>query len=236
MHRTSHGHRRRQVIAAAGVAVVVLVAVLVTVLLVAQPEPTATGVPATTVAAETSTSGPPASTSSATAVTTDAGAAPTTRTAVQPRARPVTMDIPAIGVSTGEIVDLGLEPDGALEVPVDAVTAGWFTESPTPGELGPSIIAGHVDYRHVPGVFFRLHELPVGSKVMVHREDGTSVEFTVDRVERYPKAEFPTEQVYGNTEVPELRLITCGGAFDRSSGEYVDNVVAYATMSRVVAS
>ncbi|SFA83934.1 Sortase family protein [Amycolatopsis marina] len=143
------------------------------------------------------------------------------------------MEIPAIGVSTGEIIDLGLEPDGALEVPADAVTAGWFSKSPTPGELGPSVIAGHVDYRKVPGVFFRLHELPVGEQVTVHREDGTSVEFTVDRVERYPKAEFPTDEVYGNTEVPELRLITCGGAFDSSSGEYVDNVVAYATMTSV---
>lgn len=202
-----------------------LVAVLVSVLFAGQPEPTASqGAPPSTTT-RTSSSEPPS--------TTEAGTETATERTVEvlPRARPVTMEIPAIGVSTGQIIGLGLEPDGALEVPADAVTAGWFTESPTPGELGPSIIAGHVDYRHVPGVFFRLHELPVGETVTVHREDGTSVEFTVDRVERYPKTEFPTEQVYGNTETPELRLITCGGAFDRSSGEYVDNVVAYATMT-----
>ncbi|PRX47883.1 sortase family protein [Prauserella shujinwangii] len=170
----------------------------------------------------------PAGTSAPAApATTEAGPGP----AALPRSRPVTLEIPAIGVRTGEIIELGLEPDGALEVPEDAVTTGWYDQSPTPGEVGPSIIAGHVDYDHVPGVFHRLHELPVGAEVVVHRADGTTVHFEVDRVERFPKAEFPTELVYGNTEAPELRLITCGGAFDDSSGNYVDNVIAFATMT-----
>ncbi|WP_245975731.1 class F sortase [Amycolatopsis palatopharyngis] len=217
---TAPVRRRWQLVAAACAAVVVLVSVLVTVLLTGQSEPATTAGPAATTSVATSTT-------EQTAIGATAGG----DSGELPRARPATMEIPAIGVSTGAIIDLGLEPDGALEVPGDAVTAGWFTESPTPGELGPSIIAGHVDYRKVPGVFFRLHELPVGEKVVVHREDGTTVEFTVDRVERYPKAEFPTEEVYGNTDAPELRLITCGGVFDSSSGEYADNVVAYATMT-----
>lgn len=149
------------------------------------------------------------------------------------RSKPATLEIPAIGVRTGSIIELGLQPDGSLEVPDDAVTAGWFDQSPTPGELGPSIIAGHVDYDHVPGVFHRLHELPEGAKVVVHRADATSAVFTVYKIERYPKSRFPTAEVYGNTDTPELRLITCGGAFDSSSGNYVDNVVAYAELAGV---
>ncbi|WP_424923299.1 class F sortase [Amycolatopsis arida] len=169
----------------------------------------------------------------ASALATDASPEPDTASPLPP-ARPAWLEISAIGVRTGEVVDLGFQPDGSLEVPADAETAGWFTESPAPGEVGPAVIAGHVDYRKVPGVFHRLAELPRGAVVTVHRVDGWSVEFTVDRVERYPKAAFPTERVYGNTEGPELRLITCGGVFDRASGEYVDNVVAYASMVRTV--
>ncbi len=175
--------------------------------------------PVTAAAQEPSTSAPSA--------TRQAGTEPLARS------EPAWLEIPAIGVRTDEIIELGLEPDGALEVPEDAVTTGWFEQSPTPGETGPSIIAGHVDYDNVPGVFHRLHELPVGADVTVHRADGTSVVFTVDEVERYPKAEFPTERVYGNTTEPELRLITCGGAFDSSSGNYLDNVIAFATMTGV---
>ncbi|MFD2397736.1 class F sortase [Prauserella oleivorans] len=146
---------------------------------------------------------------------------------------PVWLEIPAIDVRTDEIIDLGLQPNGELEVPDDAVTAGWYTKSPTPGEVGPSVIAGHVDYDGVAGVFFRLHELSPGDTATVHRDDGSAVEFTITRVEQYGKDAFPTEQVYGNTDGPELRLITCGGDFDRDSGEYLDNVVAYATMTGV---
>ncbi|MBK1784406.1 class F sortase [Prauserella sp. ASG 168] len=201
---------------------VVAVAVIVAVLLGSQPDPVAT--PATPTAAPAEHSERPA--------------APVSASEPEPsgplaESRPASLEIPSIGVRTGEVIDLGLEPDGALEVPTDAATAGWYVESPTPGEVGPSIIAGHVDYANVPGVFYRLHELQPGEQLTVHREDGTSVVYTVDRVERYAKAEFPTEEVYGNTDGPELRLITCGGAFDDSTGHYLDNVIAYATMAGV---
>ncbi|NIH87486.1 class F sortase [Amycolatopsis granulosa] len=147
-----------------------------------------------------------------------------------PHARPVRLEVPAIGVSTGPIVDLGLAGDGALEVPGDAVTTGWFTGSPSPGETGPAVLAAHVDYNHVPGTFNRLKDTRPGDQAIVHRADGTTAVFTVYRVERYPKSAFPTDDVYGDTAGPELRMITCGGAFDRSTRNYEDNIVAYARL------
>ncbi|KDN16757.1 class F sortase [Amycolatopsis rifamycinica] len=152
-----------------------------------------------------------------------------------PAARPASLTIPAIGVHAEGITDLGLTPDGALEVPGDATTVGWFTGAPSPGEAGPAVLAAHVDYRHVPGAFSRLTELRPGEPVRVGRADGRIAVFTVYRVDRYPKATFPTDRVYGDTPAPELRLITCGGAFDRESGNYLDNVVAYARLTAVEA-
>ncbi|MGY6656929.1 class F sortase [Amycolatopsis sp. TRM77291] len=147
-------------------------------------------------------------------------------------ARPAKLEIPAIGVRTGEIIDLGLAGDGTLEVPQDAITTGWFTGGPAPGEIGPAVLAGHVDYKKVPGVFVRLKELKAGDEALVHREDGITAVFTVYAVERHAKAAFPTEKVYGDTNGPELRLITCGGDFDSSTGNYLDNVIAYAKLTR----
>lgn len=149
-----------------------------------------------------------------------------------PHSRPVKLEVPSIGVSTGPIIDLGLADDGALEVPGDAVTTGWFTGSPSPGETGPAVLAAHVDYNHVPGTFNRLKDTKPGDQAIVHRADGTTAVFTVYRVERYPKSQFPTDDVYGDTAGPELRMITCGGAFDRSTRNYADNVVAYARLSQ----
>ncbi|MGV9359706.1 class F sortase [Amycolatopsis sp. NPDC003731] len=152
-----------------------------------------------------------------------------------PSAKPASLTIPAIGVRAGEIKDLGLTPDGALEVPGDATTVGWFTGAPSPGETGPAVLAAHVDYKHVPGAFSRLKDLRPGEQARVGRADGRIAVFTVYRVDRYAKAAFPTDEVYGDTPDPELRLITCGGAFDRSSGNYLDNVVAYARLTAVEA-
>ncbi len=152
-----------------------------------------------------------------------------------PAAKPASLTIPAIGVRAEAITDLGLTPDGALEVPGDATTVGWFTGAPSPGETGPAVLAAHVDYKHVPGAFSRLKELRPGEQARVGRADGRVAVFTVYRVDRYAKAAFPTDEVYGDTPDPELRLITCGGAFDRSSGNYLDNVVAYARLTAVEA-
>ncbi|MGW5715541.1 class F sortase [Amycolatopsis sp. NPDC003865] len=150
-----------------------------------------------------------------------------------PAAKPASLSIPAIGVRADALKDLGLTSKGELEVPGDATTVGWFTGAPSPGEVGPAVLAAHVDYKHVPGAFSRLKELRPGEQARVGRSDGRTAVFTVYRVDRYAKAEFPTDQVYGDTAEPELRLITCGGEFDRSSGNYLDNVVAYARLTGV---
>ena len=148
-----------------------------------------------------------------------------------PASQPLSVQVPSIGVRTGELIDLGLTAERELEVPDDAVTAGWFELSPTPGEVGPAVIAAHVDYAGVPGAFTRLRDVQPGDEITVARADRTTAVFTVYHVQRHPKSEFPTQRVYGNTETPELRLITCGGAFDEASGNYLDNVVVYARMS-----
>jgi hypothetical protein len=146
---------------------------------------------------------------------------------------PVGLAVPAIGVRVASLRALGIDADGALEVPPDATSAGWFTLGPTPGARGPAVIAGHVDYDGVPGVFRQLADLVPGDEVTVARADGSQAVFDTYRVERYAKSEFPTDRVYGDTGGPELRLITCGGVFDARTGHYSDNVVAYARLVRV---
>ncbi len=141
---------------------------------------------------------------------------------------PLALAIPDIGVATGPLIPLGLDAAGAMEVPTDASGTGWYLHSPAPGDPGPAVLAAHVDYGGRPGTFARLGDLRPGAAITVRRADRTDVAFVVDRVERYPKTAFPSAAVYGDTAGPELRLITCGGAFDDASGHYVDNVVAYA--------
>jgi hypothetical protein len=144
------------------------------------------------------------------------------------RSTPVRLRIPAIGVDSG-LMDLGLLPDGSLQVPPSGFPAGWYTGGPTPGELGPAVIAGHIDW-HGPGVFFKLHQLRPGDLVMVRRADGSQPTFRIRRVAQYPKDHFPTTLVYGNLDHPGLRLITCGGSFNNQTGHYRDNIVAFADL------
>lgn len=145
---------------------------------------------------------------------------------------PVALDIPSIDVHSDRLVDLAYAEDGALEVPTDFDLPGWFSPGPTPGQFGPAVIAGHVDSKKRPAVFYRLRDLKPGATVKVGREDGSTATFTVDKVEKYPKNRFPTSKVYGNsTNRAELRLITCGGSFDERTGHYRDNIVAYAHLT-----
>lgn len=146
--------------------------------------------------------------------------------------RPRALDVPAIGLHLEQLAGLGLNPDGSLQVPADPTVAGWYIDGPTPGEVGPAVFAGHVNYRRTAGVFSRLHEMRPGQEVVLRRNDATAAVFTVYRVERYPKSAFPTEQVYGDTTGPELRLITCGGDLDAGDLQYLDNVVVYGRFSR----
>ena len=141
---------------------------------------------------------------------------------------PTRLQIPAIGVDT-DLMPLGLTGEGALEVPPAGFPAGWYTGAPTPGELGPAVIIGHIDWNG-PGVFFKLRTLTPGAEVAVTREDGSVAMFAVTEVSEFGKADFPTELVYGGLDYAGLRLITCGGTFNRKTGHYEDNIVAFAAL------
>jgi sortase (surface protein transpeptidase) len=143
---------------------------------------------------------------------------------------PAAVEIPSIGVRS-ELTRLGLDETGAMEAPSNFDTAGWFSLGPEPGQPGPAVIAGHVDSRDGPAVFYRLHELAAGDEVIVHRVDGTEIRFTVTAARSHPKTAFPTEAVYGPVPGSELRLITCGGEFDTSRRQYRENVVVYAVVA-----
>lgn len=127
---------------------------------------------------------------------------------------------------------LGLAADGSVEVPPVTARdrAGWYRHSPTPGQTGPSVILGHVTVgAHGDGVFRHLGRLRRGERITVRLENGSTAVFAVDRVRTVAKADFPVEEVYGNADRPELRLITCGGP--RTGEEYRDNVIVFATLS-----
>lgn len=146
--------------------------------------------------------------------------------AMTPRAttHPVHITIAAIGVAS-TVGELRADRDGELVAPDDARMAGWLASGVLPGEVGPAVVGGHVDSRNGPGVFFGLHRVQPGDVVEIGRSDGATVRFAVTAVHQFPKERFPTEAVYGPTPEAELRLITCGGAFDRAARHYPDNVV-----------
>jgi hypothetical protein len=146
---------------------------------------------------------------------------------VLPGSPPVRLDIPRIDVHSRDVVDLGLQRDGSIEVPQDPSSPGWFSPGPAPGQYGPAVIAGHVDSGTGPAVFYRLGELTPGNRLRVTRRDGTVATFVVDRVEMLEKDAFPTRAVYGATERAELRLITCSGDYDAREG-YLSNTIVFA--------
>lgn len=139
--------------------------------------------------------------------------------------RPVRVRVPAVGID-GPVVDMTVDSAGVLQPPANFRDIGWFGVKP--GEVGPSVLAGHVDSRNGPAVFFRLREVRVGNQVVVDRMDGSSVSFTVVSVIRVAKTAFPTAQVYSPVPVTTVRLVTCGGAFDHSGRSYRDNIIVEA--------
>ena len=145
------------------------------------------------------------------------------------KATPVRVRAPAAGIDAA-VTGTGLDAVGGLAVPADPSVAGWYDRGPLPGEPGPAVLAGHVDWAGRPAVFQGLHRLAPGDEVVLDRADGSSVRFAVDRVVQVGKDAFPTREVYGPVAGAELRLITCGGAFERATGGYTDNVIVFARL------
>ncbi|MEU9821847.1 class F sortase [Pseudonocardia alni] len=205
----------------AAVAAAVLALPLIPVLTPA-PEPEPASPPVATAASVTGPSAPEATRAAAVA-TTGARAA-------RPVAPPSGLVVPAIGLTAGAPEQLAVGPDGTLGAPADFGRIGWWAAGPRPGQAGPAVIVGHVDSVAGPAVFWRLRDIPVGAQIVVPRTDGKRTTFTVDRVATYPKDAFPAAEVYGGTANAQLRLITCGGSFDRAVRSYTDNVVVFASV------
>lgn len=226
------GGSRGRILASAAAAVLVLggiAAVVIGVTSQNSPPAVAKGAGSTTGGASSSTAAPSPTESS------DSGSGGQSSSGqpvgpTLPPAEPTAISIPAIGVQSS-MFTVGDNPDGTIHVPQPGPNydkAAWYKGSPMPGEQGPSVIIGHIDSKKTgPSVFYRLSGMQPGQKVSVTRDDGTVAVFTVDKVEKYPKADFPTLKVYGNTDRAEVRLITCGGVFNDSTNNYKSNIVVY---------
>lgn len=148
------------------------------------------------------------------------------------RSPPLSVAIPAIGVDS-RLLHLGINSDGTLQVPSLQTSSGeaaWYKYSVTPGQIGTSVIEGHVDSVSGPAVFFRLGALRPGNTVDVTLADGITAIFRVTGVREYAKSHFPANTVYGAAHYPALRLITCGGAFDYATGHYLSSTVVFASL------
>jgi hypothetical protein len=218
---SSTSARRRCQLASAAVAVLLLTGC-------------ATGASVQSVAAPAAATATPASPVQTTAAT-QTEAPPASPTSVPQKvlraSEPISVSVPSAGIES-ELLSLGLKSDGSLEVPPDGpgAPAGWYNGSPTPGELGPAVLLGHVNATDGgPGVFANLRQLKAGDLIRVARQDGTTSVFTFDHAGAYSKDAFPTQTVYGNTEGPELRLITCDG-YDPATGLFDDNYVVFAKL------
>jgi hypothetical protein len=150
-----------------------------------------------------------------------------------PRSVPVSVDIPAIGVNS-KLLHLGITADGMIQVPsldTEASEAAWYKYSATPGQIGASVIEGHVDSYLGPAVFFRLGALRPGDNVDVKLADGITAVFRVTGVREYAKSNFPAKTIYSAAGYAALRLITCGGAFDYATGHYLSSTVVFASLT-----
>jgi sortase (surface protein transpeptidase) len=145
----------------------------------------------------------------------------------------VSITIPAIGVSS-DLLHLGVNSDGTIQVPSLQARSGqaaWYKYSATPGQIGASVIEGHLDSYQGPAVFFRIGALRPGDSVNVTLADGITAVFRVTGVRQYLKTRFPARTIYGATGYAALRLITCGGAFDYNTGHYLSSTVVFASLT-----
>jgi len=150
------------------------------------------------------------------------------------RSMPMQLMIPKLGLEAFFEGPLGLNDDGTMEVPRSYDDLGWYQYGPTPGELGPAVIVGHVDSYAGPAIFYQLGQLELGDVIQVAREDGSVAEFVVTEMGRYGQSadDFPTAKVYGDLPYAGLRLITCSGYFDRGTQRYSHNLVVYARLTQ----
>jgi hypothetical protein len=152
-----------------------------------------------------------------------------------PRALPTVLRIPTLGINARFESPLVLNAEGEISVPKAFDTVGWYQGGASPGEKGTASILGHVDSYEGSAIFFSLGQLTPGDRVYVDRADGSTAEFEVEYFERYEQADFPTEKVYGMTDYPSLRLITCSGVYDKGVRRYSHNTVVYARLVEGVA-
>jgi hypothetical protein len=148
------------------------------------------------------------------------------------RSLPVSVDIPAIGVNS-KLLHLGVNSDGTIKVPslkTRADEAAWFRYSATPGQIGASVIEGHLDSYHGPAVFFRLGALRPGDRIEVTLADGVTAVFRTTGVRQYLKSSFPAKTIYGAARYAALYLVTCGGDFDPATGHYLSSTVVFASL------
>ncbi|KZB86399.1 class F sortase [Amycolatopsis regifaucium] len=145
--------------------------------------------------------------------------------------RPTNVKIPKIGAESS-LVTVAIGKDGKMSVPSakNPMQAAWYRLSPVPGDVGPAILLGHVDGNKQPGIFYKLKDVNPGDEILVDRSDGKVLKFVVEKKDQVPKDQFPEDAVYGNTDKPQLRVITCGGVFDKEEHSYKDNVIVYANL------
>lgn len=159
------------------------------------------------------------------------GKAPPREFPVLEPSRPTRIKIASLGVDA-TVHGVGIGADGTIEVPAMRLRneAGWYDESPTPGQFGPAVMVGHVDTRTGPAVFHKLADVRPGAKIEVTRRDRSVAVFEVNTVESFDKAAIPADRVYGDFTRPGLRLITCGGRWVGGETGYEDNVIVFASL------
>jgi sortase (surface protein transpeptidase) len=155
-----------------------------------------------------------------------------TTTPLLPSAAPVLLRIPDVGIEATFERPLGIGADGAVEVPDSNDEVGWYKYGPTPGELGPAVILGHVDSYLGPAVFYPLGQLEVGDEIFVDRADGVTATFVVTKLSRHPQNQFPTVDVYGDIDYAGLRLITCSGVYSHNTLRYSHNLIVFAKLKQ----
>ncbi|GAA2309272.1 class F sortase [Streptomyces caniferus] len=175
---------------------------------------------------------PPSQPAVASSVAPHTSADPSVPDLALSRSAPKRVTIPQIAVDA-PFTQLTIGPTGQLNAPPagDKNLVGWYKDGAAPGERGSAIIAGHVDTKTGPAVFLQLESLKPGNSINITREDGIIATFRVDSVETFSKARFPNDRVYADASTAQLRVITCGGAYDRKVRDYVDNIVVFAHLA-----